>query len=139
MKRRQVCSLEADYGNFYGAHLVRWNWWRDKAFSRLSNFGEVEAKFDLEVNFEQMPKLKRLAEILEAAEREFKATDLYRDLYLPSKSSKKKRASCEEKEEDSQEKQFRTDLHKNLLVPVKNYRQQSDVMKFLHYYFVKKD
>lgn len=55
-------------------------------------------RWDLEVQYEQMPKYKQIVEILEKLENDFKKSDLYKDVYQPYtfkklKETKKKKSS----------------------------------------------
>jgi hypothetical protein len=60
-----------EYGRPYNASLVKWNWWRDRVFERVKGLTEMENKYDIEVNYEQNQKFKKIADILEKLEKEF--------------------------------------------------------------------
>lgn len=75
--KRKFCSIEKEYGNPYANYLNKWNWWRDKVFERTKNINRFEVKYDLEVNYEQMPKYKAIVQLLEKMEKDFTASELY--------------------------------------------------------------
>lgn len=79
--KRKFCSIEKEYGLPYQLHLAKWNWWRDKVFDRVKNVNKYEVMYDLEVNYEQMPKYMKIVEILQAAEQEFVKSDFYQQVY----------------------------------------------------------
>jgi len=79
--KRKFCSLEKEYGHPYNEYLGKWNWWRDRAFERVKNLILFEVKYDIEVNYEQMPKYKKIVDILEENEQEFVGSDLYQEVY----------------------------------------------------------
>ena len=161
--KRKFCSIEKEYGSLYANYLNKWNWWRDKVFERTRNLNRLEVRYDLEVNYEQMPKYKAIVNILENMEKEFTQSELYQDLYQPyafkklkvSKSkSKSKPKDMEEriqKELDKIQKETkeikdnqqiwheRKEINKNVVILVKNYKQYIDLLRFLYQYFVKKD
>jgi len=53
---RSFCSLEIEYGRAHHGYLAKWNWWRDKCFERVNGLHNFELKYDLQIDYEQMPK-----------------------------------------------------------------------------------
>ena len=74
MTSKRFCSLEIEYGKLYHQYLSKWNWWRDRVFERANDLSTFELRYDLEVNYEQMPKYKQIVTMLEKIENEFVAS-----------------------------------------------------------------
>ena len=115
--KKKYCSIEKEYGNLYANYLNKWNWWRDKVFERTRNINRFEIRYDLEVNYEQMPKYKAIVEILEKMEKEFMSSELYQEFYIPYafkkvKTSKAKSAKSSKNTGKDMDERIQKELEK---------------------------
>lgn len=64
-KSYKFCSIEKDYGMPCLGFAQKWNYWRERAMTSVNGLQKFEIQYDLEVNYEQMPKLLKIVQILE--------------------------------------------------------------------------
>ena len=71
MKNFKFCSIENDYGRPAQVFQEKWDYWRRFAIKNVKNLQKFEIQYDLETNYEHMPKLKKIADILQEQETQF--------------------------------------------------------------------
>lgn len=69
-KQQNVCSMEKVYGKMrpQSTGFTKWNWWQDKMFYNYHDLVKFEQKYDLKVDYEEMPKFEQVVKILESFE-----------------------------------------------------------------------
>jgi len=138
---KSFCSLELEYGRPYNAAQVKWSWWRDKVFERTLNLPLFELEYDLQINYEQMPKFAKIVSILNDLELKFMGTEVYRDIYEPISIKKLKTVEAKKSKdkEPPRDPEERRAFNKNVLIACRTYKQYIDILKFLYQFYFKKD
>lgn len=89
-----------------------------------------------------MPKFKQVATILDQLEYRFISSSEFSKAYEPISIKRLKQTKTKTPDDKSSldsKSQQRRSINKNVLVITRNFKQYTDLMKFLHQFYVRKD